>query len=318
MKRFKYLFNLKRAAIFLSVLFLWSCQKENLDEVGSTALEANIKAFNTVKVTSTGMNFHAPAEIPSGWNTFSYLNKTDEPHFFILVKIPDDKTLEEYEEEVTIPFNNWLKTWRAGAPAQDPGIAAWFFTDSYNSGGSGLIDAGGTAITSVDLEPGNYIIECYVKLPNGDFHSIVGMIDQLTVTEEVSKTKEPQANVSVSIDQTGIALQGEIERPGLHTFAVDFVPGSTADVHLVRIENPESADREELNDWMYWANIIGYEKEGLMTPAPAGFSFLGGSQELAQGGRTYFQAVLKPGTYALISEVADPMNTGHYIEFEVE
>ena len=307
----------KTLLCFLLAVFLISCEKEELEPMNIEAANASVKSFNTVKITSTGMNFHAPDEIPSGWNTFSYMNKTNEPHFFILVKIPEDKTLEEYHEEVTVPFNQWLETWRAGAPAQDPGIALWFFTDATNTGGSGLIDAGKTAITSVNLEPGNYIIECYVKMPNGDFHSVVGMLDQITVTEDVSKVIEPKSDVSISINGGGMALEGNIERPGLHTFAVDFEPGSAADVHLVRIEDP-SADRDNLNDWMYWANIIGYEKEGLMTPAPAGFSFLGGSQELAQGGRTYFQAVLKPGTYALISEVADPMGSGHYIEFEIK
>ncbi|GAB2768343.1 hypothetical protein GCM10010465_11860 [Actinomadura fibrosa] len=294
------------------------CEKEEVETTGLDVANASVKALNTVKITSTGMNFIAPEEIPSGWNTFSYLNKTGEPHFFILVKIPEDKTLEEYHEEVTVPFNNWLKTWREGAPVQDPGIALWFFTDAVNTGGSGLIDAGETAVTSINLQPGNYIIECYVKLPNGDFHSVVGMLDQIRVTEEGSKVKEPKSDVSLIIDGNGMTMEGEVKRPGLHTFSVDFIPGSAADVHLVRIEDPEGADRNQLNDWMYWANIIGYEKEGLMTPAPAGFSFLGGSQELAQGGRTYFQAVLKPGTYALISEVADPMSSGHYVEFEVE
>ena len=212
-----------------------------------------------------------------------------------------------------------MKTWRGvDIPEEETAIAGWFFTESYNAGGSGLLDAGKTAITTVYLEPGHYMIECYVKLPNGDFHSVVGMLEQMTVTEEESSSKEPKEDVTLSIDETGIVLQDEIERPGLHTFAVDFPAGNTADVHLVRIENPESADRDALNEWMFWANNIGLPNEGLMTPAPEGFSFLGGSQEYVPGGRTFFQAVLKPGTYALISEVPDPMSSGHYIEFEVE
>lgn len=291
--------------LFMSLLlgfFTMSCEKE---ELGTSSLEeanASVNAMNTVKITSTGMNFDAPDEIPSGWNTFTYMNKTNAPHFFILVKIPDDVTLEEYTDQVTNPFNTWLDTWREGAPAADHGIALWFFYEAYNTGGSGLIDAGESTVTSVNLEPGNYIIECYVKMPNGDFHSVAGMVDQMTVTEEISGTKELKADVSLSIDDKGLHLQDEIGKPGHHTFAVDFAAGSTADVHLVKIEDPD-ANREELKKWMYWGNIIGFEKEGFMTPAPEGFNFLGGSQELAKGGRTYFQAVLKPGTYALVSEV---------------
>ena len=315
--------NGKLFIFFLVAIFVTSCEKEELTSTNLETADASVKSFNTVNITSTGMNFDAPDEIPSGWTTFSYKNKTGAPHFFILVKIPEEKTLEAYHKEVTVPFNNWLETWREGAPAEDPGIALWFFTEAFNAGGSGLIGNGETAVTSVNLEPGNYIIECYVKMPNGDFHSAVGMLEQMTVTEEGSKNKEPKSDVSISIDGNGMNLKDEIKRPGLHTFSVDYSAGSTADVHLVKIENPEATNREELKKWMYWGNIIGFENEGFTTPAPEGFSFLGGSQELAEGGRTYFQAVLKPGTYALVSEVPYLVDgysviNDYYIEFTVE
>lgn len=308
----------------LLATFIASCEKEEMDNSNLEFANASVKSMNMVKITSTGMNFDAPDEIPSGWNTFSYMNKTDEPHFFILVKIPDDKTLEEYTVEVTEPFNAWLDSWRLGAPAANHGISLWFFFEAFNVGGSGLVDPGKTAITSVNLEPGNYIIECYVKMPNGDFHSIAGMVDQLTVTDEEYKSLEPKPDVSINIDAQGLHLEDEIENPGLHTFSVDFGAGSNADVHLVRIENPETANRDDLKKWMYWGNIIGFETEGFMTPAPDGFSFLGGTQELAKGGHTYFQAVLKPGTYALISEVSyydlegDVQINNYYEEFTIE
>ena len=310
--------HVKLFLLFLLGFFVISCEKEDLNENIDTA-DASIKAFNSVKITSTGMNFHAPDEIPSGWTTFKYENKTNELHFFLLIKIPDDISLETYHKEVTVPFNDWLKNWRVqGFPSAETGIAPWFFTDAFNTGGSGVIDPGKTAVTSVNLEPGNYIIECYVKLPNGDFHSVIGMLDQITVTEEVSKNKDPEHDVSIDIDENGLTLENEIQRPGLHTFSVNLQAGNIADVNLVRIENPENANREELKNWIYWANNVGQDNEGFMTPAPEGYSFLGGTQELAKGGRTYFQAVLKPGTYALISEVPYSIIDNYYTEFNIE
>ena len=308
--------------LFLLGIFTISCEKEELNSTNLETADASVKSMNTVKITSTGMNFDAPDEIPQGWTTFSYKNKTSELHFFILVKIPDDKTLEEYHQEVTVPFNNYLKFLRGEEiEPEEMAIAGWFFTEAYNTGGSGLIDPGKTAVSSVNLEPGNYIIECYVKLPNGDFHSLVGMLDQMTVTNEVSTSKEPKADVSIRIDGNGLNLEDEIKRPGLHTFSVDFAAGSTADVHLVKIENPDNANRELLKNWIYWGNNIGQTNEGLMTPAPEGFSFIGGTQEFFDSEndkRTYFQAVLKPGTYALVSEVPYNIIDEHYIEFTVE
>lgn len=300
---------------FLSI-FAISCEKEELNFSTETA-DVSIRSFNSVEIISTGMNFHAPDEIPSGWSTFSYRNEGRAEHFFILVKIPDDKSLQDYTEEVTIPFNNLLTLLRGETPDGSFDIAPWFFSDAFNTGGSGIIDPGKTAVSSVNLEPGNYIIECYLKLPNGDFHSIVGMVDQMTVTEEVSKNKEPRSDISISVDGTGMTLKDEITKPGIHTFSVDFAAGNTADVHLVRIENPEEDNRDVLKNWMYWFNNLGEENEGFVTAAPEGFSFLGGTQELAKGGTTYFQAVLKPGTYALVSEVPYVLIENYYVEFTI-
>ena len=297
---------------------LFSCEKENLPMEVSEPLNASINAMNTVKIASTGMNFNAPDEIPSGWNTFKYTNGTNAPHFFLLVKIPTTKSLEDYRTEVTVPFNNWVREMRTN-PNALPLIEPWFFTEAINYGGSGLIDPGKTAVTSINLEPGNYIIECYVKMPNGDFHSVHGMLEQLTVTEETTRDKEPKADVTINVKNNGLHLDNEIRRPGMHTFKAEFEGGTNAaDVHLVRIDDVGTANVSELNGWMHWINNLGLENEGLMTPAPEGFTFLGGTQELELGGTTYFQAVLKPGTYALISEVPDPEGTGHYYEFSVK
>lgn len=283
-------------------------------------VNASIRALNTVKITSTGMNFDAPDEIPSGCSTFSYMNKTAGPHFFILVKLPEGKTIEDYRAEVTVPFNNLLKTWRGVEIAEEEAQLAQWFGPHLFKGGSGIIDSGKTAVTALNLEPGNYVIECYIKMPNGDFHSLMGMLEPITVTNEVSKSKKIKADINISIDPTGLYLNDEIKRPGLHTFSVDFAPETDADVHLVKIENPDNADREKLKQWIHWATNVGQENEGLMTPAPEGFSFLGGSQEFYddKDSKTYFQAVLEPGTYALISEVFYHLVEGYYVEFTVE
>lgn len=302
---------------FLLALFAMSCEKDEMQTSGLESANASVKAMNTVKITSTGMNFQAPEEIPSGWNTFSYKNKGHVQHFFFLAKLPEGVTLDMYKEQVTLPFNNILKLMRGEEVDGPTDLPEWFGPHLY-SGGSGIIDPGMTAITSINLEEGNYLIECYVKMPGGDFHSVVGMLDEIRVTSKESRSKEPKGNVSISIDNSGLDLNDEITRPGLHTFSVDFAEGSTADVHLVRIENPETTDSEDLKEWIYWANNVGQPNEGLMTPAPEGFSFLGGVQELFNGGRSYFQAVLKPGTYALISEVPYAMIDSYYQEFTIE
>ena len=56
------------------------------------------------------------------------------------------------------------------------------------------------------------------------------------------------------------------------------------------------------------ADLVALEKwvdfiEGLKEPSPEGLTFLGGVNDMPRGSRGYFKAVLKPGKYALISEV---------------
>jgi hypothetical protein len=281
--------------------------------------------MNRVTITSTGMNFNAPEEIPSGWNTFEYTNGTSVPHFFLLVQVPEGKTLEEYRAEVTVPFNEWL--WElVDNPNAAPGLADWFWTDAINFGGSGIIDPGETAITSINLPEGNYIMECYIKMPGGNFekpggvfHSypVNGMVRQLTVTSEETKDKEPKSDIRIDVTTGGFVIDKELRRPGLHTFAVESQAGLTADVHLVRLDAATEEDIQDLNGWMHWMNNLGESNEGMMTPAPEGFAFLGGAQDLELGGTSYFQAVLKPGKYALIAEWPDSMSDGYYHEFNV-
>ncbi|MCC8360208.1 hypothetical protein [Salinimicrobium sediminilitoris] len=323
----KHLFG-KMFLFFLLTVFTMGCEKEELDTANLEVANASVKSMNTVKITSTGMNFIAPDEIPSGWNTFEYTNNSAAPHFFLLVKVPENITLERYSTELTIPFNEWL--WElTNNPEAIPDFPDWF-SQTLNYGGSGIIDPGQTAVTSINLPPGNYIMECYIKMPGGGFekpggvfHSFpvnetTGMVKQLTVTTEKAKEKEPKPDITIDITiNNGYVIDNEINRPGLHTFAVNNEGGLTADVHLVRFDEGTEENLAQLNSWMFWMNNLGALNEGMMTPAPAGFTFLGGAQELSAGGTTYFQALLKPGNYAFIAEWPDSMASGYYHEFEV-
>lgn len=68
------------------------------------------------------------------------------------------------------------------------------------------------------------------------------------------------------------------------------------DVNLVKYDDTASLD--SLVHWMNWMN-----PDGLITPAPQGFTFLGGMNNLPTGEHGYFEADLTPGNYVLISEV---------------
>jgi hypothetical protein len=169
------------------------------------------------------------------------------------------------------------------------------------------------------LEPGTYLLECYVKT-DGIFHSYnpnsdaYGMVHAITVTEETSEAAAPDPDIEITLSsERGIEVEGDV-KPGDRTVAVHFADQTTHehflghDVHLVRLE--EDTDIEALATWMDWTQPTGLE-----TPAPA--TFIGGLHEMPAGETGYFTATLAPGRYAWIAEVPHPAEKGMLKTFTV-
>jgi hypothetical protein len=171
----------------------------------------------------------------------------------------------------------------------------WFPPDS--SGGLGLTSPGRTSQTTVYLEPGDYVMECYVRAPDPDgakFHNELGMLRPLIVTEEPSGRGAPEADVHITLSNYEIAIEGELTA-GEQTVAVEVAEDPEGlighDINLVRLET--GARVEEIAAWMSWV-------DALQPPAPA--EFLGGAEQVSAGNTTYFTVALEPGRYAWISE----------------
>lgn len=258
-------------------------------------------------------------EIPSGWTTLRFENRAHVDHFGLVNEVPEFVTLEDYHNELTLVFQNFMDSFLGRAPSfPDAGfmLPEWF-ADLQFVGGSGITAPGQTSQTTLFLEPGNYIVECYMKTPGSFFHSVDKMIARLIVTEETSGAPEPRATLEMTLSNPasgGIQVPDEI-RPGKHSLAVRFaeqtVHGNLApnDVHLVRLE--AGTDLGELAAWMDWTSL-----DGLIVPtAPA--EFLGGVQEMPAGETAYLTVLLKPGRYAWIAEVDDPDTKGMLKTFTI-
>lgn len=257
-----------------------------------------------VDVLAEDYAFQAPDSVPSGWVTFRLDNTGEETHFMILHRLPDGHTYEEYLLEVATPFGEVWEPLGAGEidkaeAMQRLGelLPAWFWS-AKQMGGPGLIAPGGVAQATLNLEPGNYVMECYMKTPEGVFHGEEGMMRPLVVTERSSGAAEPEADIELTLTTAGFAARGDLT-PGRHTVAVRFEEHPEAgfgnDVHVARLDGAEAAP---LVTWMDWMNA-----EGLQNPAPV--AFVGGTQEMPQGYTAYFTIDLEPGEYAWISESPD-------------
>jgi len=79
-----------------------------------------------------------------------------------------------------------------------------------------------TAQTTVHLEPGEYVAECYVKDENEEFHSYLGMLKHFTVTDTPDAAEQPVADLTFTIySADGIWTDQEL-KPGKQIVGVFF------------------------------------------------------------------------------------------------
>lgn len=271
-------------------------------------LEAPAPTPGVVDVTIETMDFQMPDSILSGWTTFRVNNKSAMIHLGVVERMPEGYGLREQQDEIAPVFQQGMDLIIAGdmegALAKFGELPEWFGQIVF-LGGPGLMSPGKITETTVFLEPGTYLLECYVKT-DGIFHSynpnpaMDGMVAQFTVTDVPNGAPAPVPTFEISIGDEGGMKVGDDPYAGPHTIAVHFEDQVLHehflghDVHLVRL-TPET-DVEILVDWMNWVLPVG-----LQTPAPA--DFLGGINELPAGDTGYFAVTLQPGEYAFIAEV---------------
>ncbi|MCB0432650.1 MAG: hypothetical protein KDD18_06445 [Mangrovimonas sp.] len=306
--------------LWISVLFFNCKNEKKTQSVEETTIEEVVeKPSNVIDVVTRSMEFQSVDTIPSGWNTFKYQNLSNETHFFLLDRYPEGKTIENTLAEVAPVFGSGMDLINEGKAeegfAEFAKLPAWY-GDIVFSGGSGLIAPKHTSLTTVKLDPGYYIMECYVKMPNGKFHTLMGMAKALIVTEEDSGNTPPEATVNITLSgEEGISYNAPISK-GKQVFSVyvkDQKPHENFiwhDLNLVKLN--DLANEDELEAWMNWA-----DPKGLITPAPNGVTFLGGVNDMPAESIGYFTVDLEPGRYAFISEVPNTKSKGLFKTFEV-
>jgi hypothetical protein len=273
-------------------------------------------------VVARGLTLEGPSAIPSGWTTLRFRNESPMTHFVAIERLPHGQGVASQQEQVAPVFQAGMNLLADGdvdaALARFGELPPWFGEIVF-FGGPGLTGPESVGEAIVHLEPGTYLLECYVKT-NGIFHSYnpdpatYGMVHEFTVTDEETAVSEPSASVRVELSSTdGIRTDGTF-KSGEQTVAVHFGDQTVHenfvghDVHVVRIE--DDLDLDALQEWMDW-RMPG----GLQTPAPA--EFLGGLSEMPAGSTGYFTVSLDPGRYALISEVPGAADKGMLSEFTV-
>lgn len=315
------------ALLAAGVLLLTACgEKKQAAQEAAPAKPAETAESEpqpyVVEIRAVGKTFEAPDEIPSGWTTFKFVNASGMIHFAIIDVPPAGIDAQVMSDTVMQPFQEAMDVMNAGdeeaVNAAFARFPAWI-GELARAGGPGLLSPGLTGQTTVYLNPGHYILECYVK-SDGVFHSTspgdgkIGMMADLVVTESQNHVTEPEANMTLAVTNHGYEISEGAIRPGWNTIRVEFLEQQALpsfvgnDAHLMRVDDEQSIALADA--WMDWRT-----RDGLQDPAPV--TFLGGINDLPAESYGYFTVNLEPGGYAFIAEMPSPAAAGFVLPFTV-
>ena len=148
---------------------------------------------------------------------------------------------------------DYIELAQAGPPTGPP--PDWI----ESAGGVGVLFPGGSGVSTVNLEEGNYALVCFVE-----GHFLQGMISPLTVTAAGDVTRaQPNANATIVISDSGYVLSGTIT-PGVNTIQVNNDGEKEHEAQLIQLAPEVSV--EDL-----FAIFGGEEPEG--PPSPGGLPF---------------------------------------------
>ena len=256
-----------------------------------------------VEAMDHAFDVDAPNELPSGWVTFILNNQmANEMHEISMVELPDGVTHEDYLTDYMIAWETLLLEYQEGL-VERSGISdrvnemlpAWSDGIRYVTA-RGLASPGRTAERTVYLEPGNYLLVCWLKTEEGIIHIMRGMHWEFTVREDTADSPVPNPESRITLHENEIEVDWEPET-GKHAFALEINRYPTGqffhnNVHLVRLE--EGTDLDEVNEWMDW-----YKVGGLRSPSPG--EFLGGFEVERVADTAYFSLnITEPGDYAWV------------------
>ena len=124
--------------------------------------------------TADGYAFELDGEFAPGPQVVKTVNESDQPHYWVLTRSPQPITVDQVLAMLTLPEG-------ATPPPGVPNPAALIdVTDAF---GVGTQSTGTTQWLATNLEPGYYIITCFIPDPTKDHlpHVFEGMIDVIAV-----------------------------------------------------------------------------------------------------------------------------------------
>ena len=219
--------RLPRSSALLFLGFLGACSGGDADD----EMAAAPADPHEVHFVSTDFAFEGPRTIEGGLVTLVLDNRGETLHHLQLVKLPDDMSMEEFQEA--------MSGMQMGSPPPP-----WF----HDAGGVNPPAPGKPARVTQMLEPGEYVVLCMVDTPDRVPHVMKGMMQPLTVTEpSTPPAQAPAADLTLT----------------LVDYAFSFSAPPVAGEYVIRVENAAEQAHEvaffrllpgkTLDDLMAWA-----------------------------------------------------------------
>ncbi len=236
----------------------------------------------TVRVTATDFALAAPDTIPAGLVTVWVVNQGKEPHQAVIIRLPAGKTFADFQLGIMAMAHH------PKGPASGP--PPW--VGAAEMGGPNATLPGDSSNATQVLQPGNYVMLCFIPSADGVPHMMKGMFRGLIVSgSPVAAPQEPAPDVVITMTDYAYALSKPVTA-GAHTFRVDNAGQQHHEAVLVAL-----APGKKVKDFYTWANT------GMKGPPP--LTRLGGIGGLDAGAHASFTATLPAGNYGLVCFLPD-------------
>jgi uncharacterized cupredoxin-like copper-binding protein len=261
--RFRFVHKIGVASI-AALLLLGACAEKKDASVSPGGNTEAAAQENVVEIGLTEYAFGMPEQIEGGMVTLEISNQGEMVHEMAFGKIEGDHDMADVQ-----------KALKSGSQPK------WF----SDIGGIPLVDPGMTVSLTRELEPGRYILMCFLPVPgSGKPHVMEGMVHIFDAVG-TSEATAPQVDATVVATDKGFD-----------------VPSIEAGDQTLELVNEGTKAHEfaiySLNEGMTEKDIGKWFESGFETPKPA--LFPGGMQSIEPGTTVWIEMTFESGrTYLL-------------------
>ncbi|MBC7897369.1 MAG: hypothetical protein H7066_18270 [Cytophagaceae bacterium] len=229
---------------------------------------------NVVTVIANDFAYTAPDTIPSGMTTFRLVNQGQQIHHVTIQRVGEGKTFADYSEA--------MKALKPGAP-----LPTWITEE----GGPNPPAPNDTTSVTQEMQPGTYVLICFVDTPDRVPHFAKGMVRPLIVTpSSTASAPAPTEDVKVVMKEYAWEITPALTA-GRHTLKVENAGAQAHEFFIVKLH--EGKTPEDMGKWA--ATYQG--------PPPG--TAMGGLTGMRPGGVSWVDVNLTPGNYMMICFVPD-------------